>query len=189
MTPIELGQGRITPISSARRTGSRRPPCTRPGAFRRRHGACQKIVGAPSSAFNNLSLIYRRSRRCRRHPVPLFRRGVEPGDSGSMVSLGDLVEDGRVPPMRPQKIRSSCTHRNGLALGHRQPLVGRRSSHGHKKADGLWSVLLNRLADGGDVGSTRPRRRRSALLPYHLAAIRLLDVGGRLDRDRAGAPR
>jgi hypothetical protein len=63
----------------------------------------QSLVRAGyAAAFDNLASIYRDHGDINT-AVVLFRKGVDLGDSDSMVSLGDLIGDGRVAPMGPQE--------------------------------------------------------------------------------------
>lgn len=63
----------------------------------------QSLVNAGyAAAFDNLASIYRDQGDINT-AVVFFRKGVEAGDSDSMVSLGDLVGDGRVAPMGQQE--------------------------------------------------------------------------------------
>ncbi len=63
----------------------------------------QSLVRAGyAAAFDNLASMYRDHGDINTAAI-LFRKGVDLGDSDSMVSLGDLIGDGRVEPMGPQE--------------------------------------------------------------------------------------
>ena len=63
----------------------------------------QSLVGAGyAAAFDNLASMYR-DRGDIDTAASLFRKGVALGDLDFMVSLGDLVGDGRVAPLAPNE--------------------------------------------------------------------------------------
>ena len=59
------------------------------------------VTAGYAAAFDNLASMYR-DRGDINTAVPLFRKGLALGDSDSMVSLGDLIANGRVAPLGPE---------------------------------------------------------------------------------------
>jgi tetratricopeptide (TPR) repeat protein len=56
-----------------------------------------------AASFDNLASLYRWDRKDLATAVVLFRKGVELGDSDSMLSLADLIENGQVTPENPNE--------------------------------------------------------------------------------------
>jgi hypothetical protein len=67
-------------------------------------GIHQSLVKAGyPAAFDNLASLYRWDRKDLATAVVLFRKGVELGDSDSMLSLADMIESGQVMPESPSE--------------------------------------------------------------------------------------
>ena len=56
-----------------------------------------------AAAFDNLATLYFFDRKDLPTAVALWRKGIELGDSDSMLSLADLIEKGRVIPQGPNE--------------------------------------------------------------------------------------
>jgi len=64
----------------------------------------QALVNAGyAAAFDNLASLYRWDRKDLATAISIFRRGIELGDSDSMISLADLVESNQVIPQTPSE--------------------------------------------------------------------------------------
>jgi TPR repeat protein len=57
------------------------------------------------AAFDNLGWMYINDKKDLNTAVGLFRKGVQLGDSDSMISIADLLEKGRIGPTSPDETR------------------------------------------------------------------------------------
>jgi TPR repeat protein len=78
----------------------------------------QELVarGYPA-AFDNLGWLYFTERRDPAQAVALFRRGVQAGDSDSMVSLAEMIDRGYTTPAHPSEEKLQL-YRRAANLGN-----------------------------------------------------------------------
>ena len=75
------------------------------------------VVRGYPAAFDNLGWLYFTERRDPAQAVILFRRGVQAGDSDSMVSLAEMIDRGYTVPANPSEEKLEL-YRRAAELGN-----------------------------------------------------------------------